>query len=279
MPKVKHKPDRNTPTPSQLEKVHVNAFELSETGQRDSLILSFYEDAGLRKSEALGLTVNDIPSWDQIDEAFEEDRPFSVKILGKGAKTRHVPVLPELMQRVREYIEGDRAEAIASARKRNPVYRPPMGLFLSKSSGKELNTEYLSRRLSKLLKDSGIQDASGHRVRATFIETQVEASDGYDPSGRPLPAEQVLWKVGEKVGHSHPESSRPYLNKVRAREFATIGDQILDKTDKLNDLQRRIAEKSASLKKVKALAVVAEALQNGRNDEASNLLAELLDKL
>jgi hypothetical protein len=88
-----------------------------------------------------------------------------------------------------------------------------------------------------------------------------------------------LWKLGEKVGHSHPDSSRPYLNKVRARAFATKGDQILDKTERLNDLQRRIAEKSASLKNVKDLAVVAEALQKGRTDEASNLLAELLDKL
>lgn len=279
LPKVKNKPDRNTPTPSQLELVHVNAFDLSETGQRDSLILSFYEDVGLRMAEALGLKVNDIPTWDEIDEAFQKDRPFSVEILGKGRKKRHVPILPELMQRAREYIEGDRTVAVSSARKRNPAYRPPLGIFLSQSTGNELNKQYLSRKLSKLLKASGIEDVSGHRVRATFIETQVEASDGYDQSGRPLPAEQVLWKVGEKVGHSSAESSRPYLNKVRSRTYASIGDQILDKTGKLNDLQRRLAEKSASLKKVEALADVAEALQKGKTVEASNLLAELLDKL
>lgn len=279
LPKVKHKPDRNTPTPNQLELVHINAFDLSETGQRDSLILSFYEDVGLREFEALGLTVNNIPSWDEIDEAFEKDHPFSVEILGKGGKKRHVPVLPELMQRAREYIEGDRADAVSGARKRNPAYRPPMALFLSQSTGNELNKQYLSRRLSDLLKASGIQDASGHRVRATFMETQAEAIDGYDQSGRPLPAEQLLWKLAEKSGQSHPDSARPYLNKVRARAFATKGDQILDKTERLNNLQRRLAEKSASLKKVEDLAVVAEALRNGRTDEAIKQLAELLDKL
>lgn len=279
LPKVKHRPDRNTPTPHQLELVHINAFNHSETGQRDSLILSFYEDVGLRKSEALGLTVSDIPSWDEIDDAIDEDRPFSVEILGKGGKKRHVPVLPELMQRAREYIEGDRADAVSCAKKRNPAYRPPTDLFLSQSTGKKLNKQYLSRRLSQLLRESGIKDASAHRVRATFIETQVEASDGYDQSGRPLPAEQVMWKVGEKVGHSSAESIRPYLNKVRARAYATVGDQILDKTGKLNDIQRRLAEKASALRNFDDLALVAAALKNGSNAEASNLLAELLGKL
>lgn len=279
LPKVKDKPDRNTPTPEQLEAVHVNAFELSLTGQRDSLILSFYEDMGLRESEVLSLKVDDIPSWDEIHSALEEDRIFFLTILGKGSKTRHVPALPELMRRAREYIEGDRAKAVSSARKRNLAYRPPKALVVSKTLGNKLNRQYLSKRLSELLKSAGIEGVSGHRVRATFIETQVEASDGYDQTGRPLPAEQVLWKVGEKVGHSSAESTRPYLNKVRSRSFATASDQILDSAGKLKDINRQLAEKGGALAKVNKLKLAADALSRGKTTEASNLLAQLLRQL
>lgn len=279
LPKIKNKPDRNTPTPEQLEAVHVRAFEQSETGQRDSLILSLYEDMGLRESEALGLKLTDVPSWDDIDLALEENRAFVMKIVGKGGKTRYVPALPELMRRAKEYIEGDRASAIAAARQRNPAYRQPQALLVSQTSGNELNRQYLSKRLSLLLKSSGIKDVSGHRVRATFIETQVEANDGYDQTGRPLPAEQVLWKVGERVGHSSPESTRPYLNKVRSRSFVTVGDQIIDSAGKLKDVNRRLAERHSALEKMEKLSLAAKALQKGKKAEFINTLTELLDQM
>lgn len=279
LPKVRDKPDRNTPTPEQLEVVHINAFEQSQTGQRDSLILSLYEDMGLRVSEVLNLKVSDIPSWDEIELALEEGRSFVLKIVGKGRKTRHVPALPELMRRAREYIEEDRAREVSSARRRNPAYRPPQDLMISQTSGDKLNRQYLSKRLSDLLKSAGIQDVSGHRVRATFIETQVEASDGYDQTGRPLPAEQVLWKVGQKVGHSSPESTRPYLNKVRSRQYVTAEAQILDSAGKLKDINRRLAQQGSVLNKIEKLASAADALKKGNTHEASDLLAHLLDQL
>lgn len=279
MPSVKHRADRSTPTPRQLEEVHVRAFEDSETGQRDSLILSFYEDVGLRKSELLNLTVNDIPGWEDIEKAMEESRAFTVKILGKGSKIRYVEVLPELMRRTREYIEEDRAQVISAARRRNPAYRPPECLLLSYTNGHAINSNYLSARISELLKSAGIQDASGHRVRATYIETQVEAYDGHDTNGNPLPAELVLWKVGEKVGHNSPLSTRSYLNKVRSRSFTSAGDQILDKTNKLNDLTRKIAEKSGALKSLEVLSEVASAIREGDNEAALASLMRLVEKI
>lgn len=275
--KVAHKPDRNTPTPQQLEEVHVRAFEESTTGQRDSLILSFYEDMGLRESEGLSLTLNDIPSWDDIDEAFEEDRPFIVTIWGKGNKKRYVPAVPELMRRAREYIEEGRAGTVLKSKRRNPAYRPPDALFISHTTGKKLNRQYLSRRISLLLKASGIEDVSGHRVRATYIETQVEAHDGYDESGRPLPAEQVMWKTQELVGHSSSQSTRPYLNKVRSRSYASKGDAILETEAKIKGLNRRLAEKAGAMKNMEELAHIAKVLSRGRTVEATRLLEELLE--
>ena len=72
--------------------------------------------------EALSITVKDIPSWDEIEEYIGFDKPFILTILGKRNRVRHVPVLPELMSRAREYIEGQRRVAIKSAKSRNSTF-------------------------------------------------------------------------------------------------------------------------------------------------------------
>ena len=123
--------------------------------------MSFYEDACLRRKEALGITVDDIPGWEEIDEAIDSDMIFALKVIGKGNYVRHVRVLPELMQRAREYIEGDRASSVREAAKRDRAYRPPRDLFLGQPTGRPLSEQYVSRHLSGLMKSAGIENASG----------------------------------------------------------------------------------------------------------------------
>ena len=51
LPKINQQANKHTPVNEEIEKLHVAAFN-SSTGQRDSLLLSFYEDLCLRRDES-----------------------------------------------------------------------------------------------------------------------------------------------------------------------------------------------------------------------------------
>ena len=250
LPNVNQQANRHTPVNEEIEKLHVAAFS-SSTGQRDSLLLSFYEDLCMRRMEALSITVKDIPSWDEIDEAITSDTVFTLTILRKRNKVGHVPVLPELMARSREYIEDQRRVAIRRAKSRNSAFKPPDELFLSATTAKPLTKEYVSRHISGLMQSIGIERASGHRLRASGLTALAEAYDGVDETGRPFSAEQVLWKVADHAGHANSSSLRPYLNIARSpKHGSTVEKGIRDNT-RLRLLQREIAELKAKLRKRK----------------------------
>ena len=199
--------------------------------------------------EALSITVKDIPSWDEIEEAIESDQVFSLEILGKGNKDRPVPVLPELMVRAREYIEGQRRVVIKRAKSRNSTFEPPDDLFLGATTALPLTKEYVSRHISELMQSIDIKRASGHRLRASGLTALVEAYDGVDEQGVRHPAEQVLWKAADHAGHANPSSLQPYLNIARSpKHGSSVEKGIRDKT-RLHMLQREIAELKAKLRK------------------------------
>src|SRR5579859_7614397 len=118
LPTVPQKPNRHTPTSQEIERVHGRMIQTA-TGTRDSLLISFYEEAATRRAEALQLEVGDIPSWKKIEKARDGGETFTIKIVGKGGKVRYVPVLPDLMSRARDYIEGSRSEAVQRAKDRD----------------------------------------------------------------------------------------------------------------------------------------------------------------
>ena len=248
LPNINQQANRHTPVNEEIEMLHVEAFK-SSTGQRDSLLLSFYEELCLRRMEALSITVKDIPSWDEIEEYIESDKVFTLTILGKGNKVRPVPVLPELMVRAREYIEGQRRVVIKRAKSRNSTFKPPDDLFLGATTALPLTKEYVSRHISELMKSIDIKRASGHRLRASGLTAMVKAYDGVDEKGVPHPAEQVLWKTADFSGHANPSSLRPYLNIARSpKHGSTVEKGIRDNT-RLHLLQRENAELKAKLKK------------------------------
>ena len=187
---------RHTPSHDEIERVHIKVFE-TQTGERDSLLLSLYEDCYLRRSEALSLTVRAIPFSEDIDSKLMTGEVFTLPVLGKGSKARPVVVLPELMALAREHIEGERARVVARAKRRDERYVDAGALFLSHTTGRALPKDYVSARISKAIRLAGVEDASGHRLRASGLTALVAAYDGFDESGKFLPAEQVLWKAAE----------------------------------------------------------------------------------
>lgn len=214
-----HSKSRPTPTNEDLERLHASTIEESETvGVRDSLIFTIYERSA-RRMEALQIRISDVPDWDKIEQYQRENKIFDVEVLGKRNRVRDLDFLPETMELIRGYIETERLEAVTAAKKRDRFYKEPPDLFVGATTGRPLNKEYISRRLSGLMKKADVK-GTGHRVRAKGLTDIVAAFDGYDDRGQPKSAQDVLIRAAEKAGHSNIESLRPYLALSRSEGIA-----------------------------------------------------------
>ncbi len=76
-----------------IEQAEHNLEKPVWVGARDAAVLSLLYGAGLRISEALGLT------------GAEADLPERLRITGKGGKTRIIPILPAIRQAVADYVK------------------------------------------------------------------------------------------------------------------------------------------------------------------------------
>ena len=134
----------------------------------------------------LSLTVRDIPCWEDIEAKLAAGEVFTLMLRGKGGRIRPVIILPELMGLAREYIEGERAGVVARAKVRNERYVDPGALFVSHTTGRALTKDYVSARLAKVIRAAGVENASGHRLRAAGLTALVTAYDGVDEAGKPF---------------------------------------------------------------------------------------------
>ena len=246
LPKAIPSPPRHTPTSEEIRKTHVLACRTA-VGDRDTLLLSLYEEMYLRRAEALGLTINDIRTADEVaDKAFSYGT-FEIKIIGKGNKIRYVHALPELMSSARDYVDGERATAVREAKRRNPAYREPDDLFLGATTGQPLTPQYVSRRITHLMRKAGIRRASGHRVRATGLTGLVMSYDGKDKLSRPFSSQTVLLKAADAAGHGSIKSLEPYLALGRTPVHGDEVDTNLQNLRRLRNLQRENARLMAKL--------------------------------
>lgn len=231
-----------TPTNDELELLHaVTIEESSVVGTRDSLIFTIYERSA-RRMEALQIKVSDVPDWDEIEEYQAENKLFYVEVTGKRKIDRDLEFLPETMELIREYIENERSEAVSATKKRNKFYKEPDELFLASTTGKPLNKQYISRRLSGLMKKAGVS-GTGHRVRAKGLTDIVAAFDGFDDRGQPKSAQDVLIRAAEKAGHSNPQSLRHYLALSRSEGLAAKMNNI----ELLRDLEVKVQTRKKQL--------------------------------
>jgi len=114
-------------------------------GKRDKALFALLYGSGLRISEALNLRIKDLPSGDVM------------RITGKGNKQREVPVLPFVVQLLREYMEVR-------------PYRADKDdfLFLGKG-GKQLNPRVVQRQVERLRGFLGLPEtATPHAFRHSF---------------------------------------------------------------------------------------------------------------
>ena len=252
LPKVSRSLPRHTPTNPEIEQIHVEAYRGSN-GQRDTLLLSMFEELYLRRAEALSLTVGDIPPWDALDDALVSKIPFTFPVLGKGAKVRYVTARPELMLRAREYIDETRADAVRKAQRRNAAYRAPNDLFLGSTTGQPLTKEHVSKHISRLMQKAGIQRASGHRLRASGLTALVLKYDRVREGEQPFPRDQLLLKVADAAGHERWETLEPYLALARTPVHSDETAQNLENIELIRDLRRENARLTAQIEKDKRM--------------------------
>lgn len=251
-----------TPTNDDLELLHAITIEESDVvGTRDSLIFSIYERSA-RRMEALQIKVSDVPDWDEIEEYQADNKIFYVEVTGKRKIDRDLEFLPETMELIREYIENERAVAVNAAKKRDKFYKEPDELFLAATTGKPLNKQYISRRLSGLMKKAGVA-GTGHRVRAKGLTDIVAAFDGFDDRGQPKSAQDVLIRAAEKAGHSNPQSLRHYLALSRSEGLAAK----LNNVELLRDMEIKVQMRKKQIKEIDQASDLFDAILNDVNVE------------
>ncbi len=139
---------------------------------------------------ACGLRVEEVVTLRSTDVDYDGEQ---LRVEGKGAKTRYVPVGEVALQALRDYLEAERGRARAAS-----------ALFLSKS-GRPLSTSDVRRRLRLWTARAGVGGgASPHALRHSFATHLLDG--GAD-----------LRSIQELLGHASVSTTQVYTRVESAR--------------------------------------------------------------
>ena len=277
-------PVRHTPTEDEIRALHENVVERIQ-GERDSLMFSWAEEAGPRRAEFLQVGKSHMPSGDQLADLIEKDEPWAILVRRKGGKTKPLNVPTDLIIRTLDFIEFERREIVEKCLETIVGYREPDALFLSSTTGLVLHPDSVTSIGRRAFRQTGIQRANIHRLRARFavrtIETLVEAVfSGQFVGSESSWVETILVKAAEVMGHADPRSLRPYLTYVLNRRIQTAD---ATKAEKLSARLRQLRLHEGTLVRRLAeqheLLAVANHIRAGRKAEAASTLREMADRL
>lgn len=256
-----------TPTADDLTELYIASDKPTNAGltDRNHLLIDWYAQVGLRRFEWAALTVEQIPDWAIIDTLRGANESYELPLKKtKGGRPRHVGVLPELLEKTREYIEGPRAVLIRRFRQsKSGHYRVPAEIFLSEKTGLTLGLKSITNLLTSWFKEGEVE-GHGHRLRATYLTNLFEAEIVAEESRIAIHPgvkvmidyELILIKVAERAGHADINSLRPYLTLARKRrarsggsvDLVTLQQQIESRRQELALLEHRIRTRQAELK-------------------------------
>jgi integrase/recombinase XerD len=129
---------------------------LDDKGIRDRLLFNLLFDTGLRISEALNLTLNDL----NLDN-------HTIIVMGKGSKARIVLISSSLEKLLRDYIATTRKQLIKAGVKTNY-------LFISEK-GSQITRNYAYLKLIEAARKANInKEISPHTLRHSFATSLLE---------------------------------------------------------------------------------------------------------
>ena len=153
--------------------------------QRDYAVLLLLYGAGLRLSEALGLTISDVPLTDWL------------RLTGKGGKIREIPLLPVIGVAVTAYLD----QRPFAGPSEQPADAP---LFLS-SRGNPLGARAVQRRIEALRVAANLPShTTPHALRHAFA-TSLLAGGG------------DLRAIQQLLGHASLSTTQRYTHVDTAR--------------------------------------------------------------
>ena len=169
---------------------HMIAFETRMDGHqdtwilaRDAAVLSLLYGCGLRISEALSLTMEQAPQSTQN----------SLRVIGKGQKTRMVPVIPAVKAAIDHYL----ALCPYASERGSPLFRG--------ARGGPLNPRIIQKAVEQMRGHLGLPDsATPHALRHSFA-THLLARGG------------DLRAIQELLGHASLSTTQIYTEVDQAR--------------------------------------------------------------
>ena len=167
------------------------------SGRRDATILCFLYDTAARVQEICDLRIEDV----------RLDYPASVKILGKGRKTRVVPILPATAQNLKKYLTE--MHMLAPEKSHLP-------LFMNRN-GQKLTRAGVTYILNKYAKAASVIDPSIPEKIPPHLMRHTKAMHIYD-------ADNDLVHVRDFLGHSDIKTTDIY-----ARSSLTMKQKALER--------------------------------------------------
>jgi integrase/recombinase XerC len=155
---------------------------------RDMAIVELMYSSGLRVSETVNININD----------FEENKSF-LRVLGKGAKTRLVPMGRFAINAINEWLI-----------EREKILNNTDALFLN-SKGTRLTVRSVQLRLKKMAVKQGLPPIHPHMLRHSFATHMLESSGD-------------LRTIQELLGHSSLSTTQIYT-KLDYQHLAKIYDK------------------------------------------------------
>lgn len=174
-----------------LTKDQINLFLTKESKDktRDIVIFHYLYGLGLRVSELCNLQIDHI----DFGEKF-------ISILGKGNKTRILPIHDKLLKMTEEYLE--------STRKKIYQYQKTNFLFLNKNGGK-ISRVSVWEIVKKKALSKNITNVSPHTFRHSFATHLLQ--NGLD-----------LRFIQELLGHANPSTTEIYTHLLTEDLYETM---------------------------------------------------------